>query len=195
VWAFEAHPGETSPVIEVQGGYYVFRLDSVWKAGVPPLSELKPQLIAAVQRDQQRAAAEAMAHDAEHRLNAGKTMEQVAAEMPAATMVNLGPMTRISTWPVLGIATAAIGEAFRLRIGERSPLLSNAEGYFFLQPQRLIAADSAGWARQKDQQRAQIIRAARQIRVQNYLEALQRTAKIRDRRAEVLRPTSQTKTS
>ncbi|HEX9250277.1 MAG TPA: SurA N-terminal domain-containing protein, partial [Gemmatimonadaceae bacterium] len=35
VWAFEAPVGETSPVIEGQPAYYVFRLDSVTPAGVP----------------------------------------------------------------------------------------------------------------------------------------------------------------
>ncbi|HEY2804243.1 MAG TPA: SurA N-terminal domain-containing protein [Gemmatimonadales bacterium] len=194
VWAFEAHPGETSPVIEVQGGYYVFRLDSSFAAGVPPLADLKPAVMIAVQRQMQRAAAEAMAHDAEHRLNAGKTMEQVAAEMPGSQTITLGPLPRIGTWPELGVATAAVGEAFRLRIGERSPLLSNDDGFFFLQPERRINADSATWARQKDAQRAEIIRAARQIRVQNYVESLQRSAKIKDRRAEVLRPTTQAAT-
>ncbi len=195
VWAFEAHVGETSPVVEVEGAYYVFRLDSVAHAGVPPLAAIKNEVLVAVQREHQRNAAEAMAKDAEKRLNAGRTLEQVAAEFPAGTLTTLGPLARTSTWPVLGIATAAVGEAFRLRIGEHSTLLSNPEGFFFLQPERLIAADSAKWIAQKDQQRSTIIRAARQLRVQGYMQSLMRMAKIKDRRAEVLRPTSQAKSS
>src|SRR6185436_12515299 len=39
VWAFEAHVGETSPIIEAKPAYYVFRLDSLVPAGVPPLAD------------------------------------------------------------------------------------------------------------------------------------------------------------
>ncbi|MGE5744871.1 MAG: SurA N-terminal domain-containing protein, partial [Gemmatimonadota bacterium] len=35
IWAFERKPGETSPVIEGEAAYYVFRLDSLIPAGVP----------------------------------------------------------------------------------------------------------------------------------------------------------------
>ncbi len=189
VLAFEAHPGETSQVIETSGAFYVFRLDSVYAAGVPALAEVKDQLRVAAQQERKRAAAEALAHEAEHRLSAGQTMEQVAGGL-GVIVTTLGPATRTSTWPVLGIATAAVGDAFRLRVGERSPLLHNDEAFLFLQPVRMIPADSSAWLAQKDQQRGQIIRAARQLRVQSYVESLHRAAKVKDRRAEVLRPTA-----
>src|SRR5213080_3058100 len=38
VWAFEARRGETSPVIDAGQASYVFRLDSLEAAGVPPLA-------------------------------------------------------------------------------------------------------------------------------------------------------------
>jgi peptidyl-prolyl cis-trans isomerase D len=187
VWAFEAHPGETSPVVETRGAYYVFRLDSLYEAGVPPLDVVKDQVRVAVVREKKRAAAEAVAKDAERRLNAGATLDAVAADMHLS-LVNLGPLTRTANWPLLGSATAAVGSAFRLRAGERSPLMSNDEAFFFLQPTRRVTADSAAWAAQKDAQRASIIRAARQVRVQSFLAALQRNADVKDRRAEVLKP-------
>src|SRR5258708_17630688 len=55
VWAFEAPVGETSPVIEAPSGYYVFRLDSVTVSGVPPLAQIKGQVIAAVRLEKQKA--------------------------------------------------------------------------------------------------------------------------------------------
>ena len=41
VWAFEAKPGATSPVIETPYAYYIFRLDSLQPAGVPPLTAIR----------------------------------------------------------------------------------------------------------------------------------------------------------
>ena len=57
---------------------------------------------------------------------------------------------------------------------------------------RRVSADSAAWQASRIEQRAQIIRLARQARVQSYLQALQRGANVKDRRSEVLRPQSQT---
>jgi len=188
VWAFEAHPGETSPVIENSGAFYVFRLDSLWAAGVPPFGQVEAEVRLAAVHAKQRAVAEGTARDAQRRLDAGESLDRVAADL-GLQVTTIGPFTRTSTVPVLGTASAAIGDAFRLRIGERSGLLSNDQAFFFLVPERRVAADSAAWAAQKDQQRAQVIRAARQIRVQAYLQALRRAATVRDRRAEVLRPT------
>jgi peptidyl-prolyl cis-trans isomerase D len=42
VWAFQAKPGATSPVIETPFAYYIFRLDSLHDAGIPTLREIRP---------------------------------------------------------------------------------------------------------------------------------------------------------
>jgi peptidyl-prolyl cis-trans isomerase D len=186
VWAFEARPGETSPVIETSGGFYVFRLDSLRAAGVPPLAEVDPEVRVAVVREKKRAAAEAIARDAEQRLAQGQSLEQVAQALNLPVQ-SIGPFTRTGSAPLLGTATAAIGSAFRLRTGERSGLLSNDEGFFFLQPERRVRPDSAAWAAQLETQRAQITQMARQVRVRQYLDGLRRAANVKDRRAEVFR--------
>ena len=187
VWAFEANPGETSPVVETRGAYYVFRLDSSYAAGTPRYEDVQQQVALAVSRSRKRAAAQAMAQDVERRLAAGGTFDQLSSSL-GLSVVTLGPLTRTANWPLLGSGSGAVGAAFRLRAGERSGLMENDEAFFFLQAVRRVDADSARWAAQKEEQRAQIIRAARQVRVQSYLASLQRAAKIKDRRAEVLRP-------
>jgi peptidyl-prolyl cis-trans isomerase D len=193
VWAFEATVGETSPVIETDGAYYVFRLDSVTAAGPAPLSEVEAEVRAALQARKKRAAAEAIARDAEQRLLQGQTMDQVATAMRLG-VTTLGPFTRTSQVPIFGTATPLVGAAFRLRVGERSGLLRNENAFFFLQPERRVSADSTVWRAQVDAQRGQITRLARQVRVQSYLASLRRGATIRDRRAEVLRPVAQDET-
>ena len=186
VWAFEARPGETSPVIENLGAFYVFRLDSVTAEGVPPLAMVEPQLRTAVMRQKKRAAAEAIAHEAGARMGRGGTMDQVAQQLRLPVEA-IGPFTRTATVRLLGVASAAVGSAFRLRVGERSGLLGNDEGFFFIEAQRLVRADSAAWAGQKDQQRIEVLRAARQLRVRFFLEGLRAAAKVENGLAELRR--------
>jgi peptidyl-prolyl cis-trans isomerase D len=185
VWAFEAKPGETSQVIETSGAFYLFRLDSLIPAGVPPFPDVEPQVRLAVLRQKKRAAAEAIALDAQRRLNGGQTLDQVASAM-RLPIETIGPFARTSAVDVLGTATEAVGVAFRLRVGERSGLLSSPQAFFFIEPTRRVRADSAAWEAQKEQQRIQVIGAARQVRVQAFLEALRREAKVVDNRAAIL---------
>ncbi|MFI5207593.1 MAG: peptidyl-prolyl cis-trans isomerase [Gemmatimonadales bacterium] len=187
LWAFEAHPGETGQVIETSGGYYVFRLDSVKLAGVPPLAEVRAQASAGALQEKRRAAAEALGQDAARRVNGGASIE-AEGEAVHATVTSIGPFTRTSTVPILGTATEAVGAAFRLRIGEHTPLLHNGDAYFILRADRHNTVDSTAWVQQKERQRADVISAARQLRVRYFIEALRRQAKIVDRRAEVMRP-------
>ncbi len=60
VWAFQGtKPGATSPVIEASVAYYVFRLDSVQAAGVPPLAQIRPSVRARARLEKKNAAGEA----------------------------------------------------------------------------------------------------------------------------------------
>jgi hypothetical protein len=186
VWAFEARSGETSPVIENRGAYYVFRLDSLSAAGVPPLPQIESVVRSAVLAEKKRAAAEAIARDAERRLRSGQTLDQVAQQL-RLLVETIGPFTRASTVRLLGVATAEVGSAFRLRVGERSGLLQNEEGFFFLESQRLVRADSAAWQTQREEQRISVLRAARQLRIRMFVEGLRATANVQNRLAELRR--------
>ena len=55
VWAFGGvRPGQTSKVIEGERAFYVFRLDSLRPAGVPPLAEIRNQISAAAGFDKRK---------------------------------------------------------------------------------------------------------------------------------------------
>jgi peptidyl-prolyl cis-trans isomerase D len=187
LWAFESQVGETSPVIETEGAFYVFRLDSLWEEGVPRLEEITDDVRRAVLAEKQRAAALEIARDAERRLAGGQSFEAVADAL-RLTVLPLGPFTRTQQVPVLGQATTAVGAAFRLDVGERSGIMESDDGYFLMLADRRVRADSAAWLAQRDAQRAQVIQQARQLRVQLFLDGLRRAATIRDRRDEILRP-------
>src|SRR5256886_1938943 len=54
VWAFEARPGETSPLIEGERANYVFRLDSLYAAGTPPLAQIRDRVLAAARSERKK---------------------------------------------------------------------------------------------------------------------------------------------
>ena len=190
IWAFEGKKGETSQVIETNANYYVFRLDSSAAAGIPPLAAAQARVRAAVLEQKKRAAAEAIANDAARRLATGQTLEQVAQalRLPIQTV---GPFTRTGNVAVLGSASEALGLAFRLRVGEHSGLLQGPAGFFLMEPTRRVRADSAAFEKQKETERSAVIRGARQVRVQAYLDALRREAKVVDNRAQIFKPQTQ----
>jgi peptidyl-prolyl cis-trans isomerase D len=185
VWAFQAKPGATSPVIETSIAYYVFRLDSLHQAGVPPLGEIRSN-VADVVRDQKKwKAAREIAASYLKRVGAGSTMAEAAKAMGLAHR-EFGPFTRINpplTNPVV------VGTAFGLKKGERSGILDTKDGLYIIAALDRAQADSAAFAKESEQYRARAINTAKQERVRNYLMALRKSAKIVDNRAKVLQQT------
>jgi len=182
VWAFQAKPGATSPVIETSFAYYIFRLDSLHQAGVPPLGEIRPAVVASLRDQKKWAAARDLAKAYLKRLQAGNSMAQAAGAMQLPHR-EFGPFSRINpplTNPVV------VGAAFGLKKGERSGILDTKEGLYVIEALDGVKADSAKFAKELEEYRARSINAARQERVRNYLTALRKSAKIVDNRAKVL---------
>ncbi len=187
VWAFEARPGETSPVIDGPRASYVFRLDSLEAAGVPPLAQVRGRVLDDVRHEKKKTVARQRA-------------EQVAGELKDATDLTAagrarglrvekeGPFTRVTAGPELTRNPLVLGAAFGLRPGERSPLISGETGFFLLQGIARTKPDSAAWLKQRDRQREALMRPIEQARIQQYLAALRAKASIVDRRNEIFRP-------
>lgn len=187
VWAFDARPGETGPVVDAERASYVFRLDSLEAAGVPPLAEVRARVLDAARREKKLAVARQRA-------------EQLASELRSATdlvaagrakglrVEKTGPFTRLNPGPELSRNPVVLGAAFGLRPGEKSPVIAGETGFFVLQGITRTPADSAAWVKQKAQQRETLVRPIEQARIQQYLAALRAQATIVDRRNEIFRP-------
>jgi len=185
VWAFQSKPGATSPVIETSFAYYIFRLDSLHDAGVPPLTEIRSAVVSAARDQKKWAAARQLAKDFLKRVEAGSSVTQAAAAMKLPHR-EFGPFSRINpplTNPVV------VGAAFGLKEGERSGVLDTKEGIYVIETLQHVTADSAKFAKDLEQYRARLINVAKQERVRNYLAALRKSAKIVDNRAKVLQQT------
>lgn len=187
VWAFQAEKGEVGPIIEIPEAFFVFRLDSVQAAGVPTLANIRPAVESSVRDVKKRAKARELAKNVEQRMTEGSTLSQAADALKLPNQ-EMGPFSRVK--PPLP-NPQLIGAAFGLKKGEHSKALDTEEGIYFLEVLDHVPADSAEFAKQVDDLRAQAIRQERQERIRSYMTALRDQAVIKDYRSEIYRTTAQ----
>ena len=186
VWAFEAPVGETSPVIEGAPAYYVFHLDSVRPAGVPPLDQIREPVKTAVRLEKQQVIARRRADSLAAVLKDTPDLAGAAAAHGLQAQ-RFGPFTRLRPPSYLAREPLVVGAAFGLRVGERSPVIAGEGGFFIIESLGRKLADSSAWVAQRDTQRAQLLAAARQARIQQYMDGLRAKAKIVDRRKDIFK--------
>lgn len=186
-WAFGgAKVGESSDLFDDDQGYYLVRLDSLHEGGVRPFAEMKDQLreLVAHQKalDGLMAKAKTFASAA-----AGSTLES-AAKAQGQTVMKVGPFSRSSQVPELGVLTEAVGAAFSasLPVGTVSAPIRTDIGVFVMRVDKRTKADSVVWMAQRPTQRDQLTRALREQRIRIFLEGMKKTAKIDDRRKELM---------
>ena len=181
VWAFQTKPGSTSPVVETSVAYYVFRLDSLQKEGVPPLGQIRNAVTATARNARKRDLAKQVAEEYLKRVEGGASMA-AAAEALKLPHREFGPFSRINpplTDPIV------VGTAFGLDAGQRSGLLDTRDGLYLLETVERIKADSTQFVKELDGYRARMIQLARQDRVRGFLTALRESAKVVDNRAKL----------
>jgi hypothetical protein len=182
VWAFQAKRGATSTVIETPYAFYVFRLDSLEDAGVPPLSQVRAAAAHQAGEQKKWEQARSIAKDCLKRLDGGAKMAEAATALKLPHR-EFGAFSRINpplTNPVV------VGTAFGLEAGKRSGILDTKDGIYVVETLQHTKADSAAFAKGLDEYRAHAISLARQERVRNYITALRNAAKIVDNRDKVL---------
>jgi peptidyl-prolyl cis-trans isomerase D len=191
VWASTAKKGQTSPVIETSIAYYVFRVDSLQPAGVPPLGQIRDAVVYQARADKKLVRGREIAREFYQRVQAGGSLQAVADSMKLPYK-EFGPFPRVN--PPLD-DPIVVGTAFGLDSGKISPLLDTKQGIYVLKVLQHTKADSAAFVKDLDDYRARMINRARQDRVRNYLEALRQAAEVQDDRKKVLQQgTAQTQT-
>ena len=182
-WAFTAQPGETSELFDADDGYYLGRLDSLTKGGVPSLEDATPEIrsILAIQKklDKLMPQAEQLAAAA-----ARTSLEQAAASA-GMQVVQSEPFTRVGGAEGIGRLNQAIGAAFSLPIGAVSKPIRIYDAIFVERVDQRVLQDRAEWEKQKDAQRATATQQLKQQRVREFLANLRESAKVKDMSAEI----------
>jgi peptidyl-prolyl cis-trans isomerase D len=187
VWAFQAKVGETSPVVETNEAFFVFRLDSLHEAGVPALEEIRQAVTFAVLEQKKEEKAKDVAATLIREINAGRSMAEASAALGLPHR-EFPPFPRVNP-PLQN--PKLIGIAFGLPEGKLSDVIDTPEGLYVIRVLDRVPADSAAFNRDLDAIRAEAIRTARNERIRYYLQALRDGAKIKDERAETFRTTAQ----
>jgi peptidyl-prolyl cis-trans isomerase D len=182
VWAFQGvKPGATSPVIETSVAYYLFRLDSLQPAGVPPLGQIRQAVEHTLRLERKKQLAKPKAEQFLKRVQSGESDAEAAKALSLAHR-EFGAFSRVNpplTNPMV------VGTAFGLDEGQRSGLLDTPEGMYVLKVLERTKADSAKFVKELDEYRSKMIDLARQDRIRGYMGALRESAKIVDNRARL----------
>ncbi len=192
VWAFQAEPGEHSQVIESPSAFYLFRLDSLRREGIPPLAAVRTEVEAAIRTSKQVAEAKQMAERIAQQVAGGAKLAAAAATIGLEYQA-LGPFARL-TAPVG--SPGLIGTAFALKPGQLSrptqaDTVSGDYAVYLVEGIERIPADSADFASNLAMIRQQALQSAQRSRVQAYLTTLRESATIVDRRGEIYRTPAQ----
>jgi peptidyl-prolyl cis-trans isomerase D len=183
IWAFQAAAGTASPVIETGFAFYLFRLDSLAKGGVPALADIRGSVESAVRDDKKLVKARELAQAYISRLDKGESLPDAAKAMGFPNR-QFGPFARVQP-PIQ--SGQVVGTAFALKPGEHSGAIETPQGIYVLETLSIVPPDSAQFVKDLEKLRTDSIRRARQNRVRNYLEALKDAATIVDNRAEIYR--------
>lgn len=187
VWAFQAEPGEHSPVVEAPTAYFVFRLDSARSAGVAPLEQIREEVRSRVVQHKRLQQARETGTGLAQRAREGAPLRELASDS-AVRYEELGPFARLTAPlpdPIL------IGAAFGVSRGEIAGPVATPEAVYLLEGIQRTPADSGAFVRDLASIREQALTAARQGRVRAYFAALRQSAAIVDRRAELYRTSAQ----
>jgi peptidyl-prolyl cis-trans isomerase D len=187
VWAFQAATGTASPVIETSFAFYLFRLDSLVKGGVPELADIRGSVESAVRDDKKLVQARELAQAYLARLDKGESIADAAKAMGFPNR-QFGPFLRVQP-PIQ--SGEVVGTAFALKPGTHSGILETPQGLYVIETISIVPADSATFVKEQEKLRTDSIRRARQNRVRNYLQALKDAATIVDNRAELYRRNQQ----
>ncbi|MHB1194114.1 MAG: peptidylprolyl isomerase [Longimicrobiales bacterium] len=191
-WALEdAAPGEVSPVFENPQAFYALELVSSEPAGIIPLAEAAPAIESQLRFEKKLEKAKEEGRQIAGRIKAGESLAGVASAL-GLEIRPAGPFTRNDFVPGMGRQNAAIGAAFALQPGQVSDAVASPTGVFIIEVVGRVDADSLTWATQMEDQRRGMMNMLQQQRLQEWIEALRASAKIVDRRDEVLRPASDT---
>lgn len=184
-WAFQgAKPGESSELLDSDEAYYLARLDSITAGGTADFDAVKDEIKRDLRTEKKLQLllpqAQQLALSA-----AGSSLED-AARARGLNVESSPLFARVSAVPGLGRATEAVGAAFTLPLSTVGAPVTTRDAVLVLRVNQRKEASRSEWEAQKAVQRQQMLQGLREQRVRTYLENLRKTAKVNDKRKELL---------
>ena len=183
-WAFQGvKVGETSELFDAEDGFYLGRLDSLTKGGIPSLEQATPEVraVLAIQKKLDKL----MPRAQQFASQAAKTSLEAAASGAGMTVMKSEPFTRVGGATGIGRLNQAVGAAFALPLGKVSAPIRVYDGIFVERVDSRTVKDKAAWEKEKAVQRTTVTQQLRQARVRDFLTNLRENAKVEDKRKEI----------
>jgi peptidyl-prolyl cis-trans isomerase D len=177
--------GTVTPLFETEQAFYLARVESFSEGGEIPLAEATPQIRSQLELEKRRERARAIGREMRAEVRGGTGLEQ-AASSRGLRVERHGPFTRQDFNPVFGQANSVIGAAFGTPLNQVSEVVESTAGLFLLRPVARTEADRSAWEQQKDEQRGIEQAQIQSVHFQRWLTHLRESARIIDRRGEVL---------
>ncbi len=188
-WIFdpETAVGDVSPVFENSASFYGIELVSIDPSRYLTEEEAEAAIRGTIGVDKKVAVALEEAREFAAEVHSGRSMAEVAREY-GVEVRDAGPFSRNAFALGLGQHNAAVGTAFGLDVGEISDAVEANRNAYVIEKTGSEPADSLAWVEQIDQQRFRSVTVIQQQRLAQWIEALRATARIVDRREQVLNP-------
>ena len=188
-WIFdpETAVGDVSPVFENSTSFYGIELVSIDPSRYLTEEEAEAAIRGTIGVDKKVAVALEEAEEFAAEVHSGRSMAEVAREF-GLEVRDAGPFSRNAFALGLGQHNAAVGTAFGLDVGEISDAIEANRNAYVIEKTGSEPADSLAWVEQIEQQRFQAVTVIQQQRLAQWIEALRATARIVDRREQVLNP-------
>jgi peptidyl-prolyl cis-trans isomerase D len=184
-WAFGGtRAGETSDLFDDENGYWLVRLDSISPGGEARFERVRQEVKQKLALEKALDAAAATA--AQVASTAATSGLEAAAQGVGQTIVKTQPFTRVSFVPGLGQFSQAIGAAFALPVGAVSAPIRGEDGIYIIRVDRRTNASRAEFEKQRLTMRQARVQQLKQQRLQMFLSDLRRSAKIDDRRRDIM---------
>ena len=184
-WAFQgARPGESSELLDSDDAYYLARLDSISKGGVQNFESVRAEITREVRNEKKLLL---LVPEAQQLASAATTSSlEDAAKARGMNLETSQLFARISTIPGLGRASEAVGAAFTLPLATVSAPVVTKDAVIVMRVNLRKDASRAEWEAQKIVQRQTLLQGLREQRVRDYVDNLRKTAKVDDKRKELL---------
>jgi len=188
-WVFEPETmvGDVSPVFENRSSFYAIELVTIDPSRYLTEEEAEAAIRGSIGIDKKVEVALEEAAEFAAEVRSGRSLTEVAREF-GLEVREAGPFARNDFAFGLGQHNAAVGTAFGLDVGEVSDAIEANRNAYVLEKTGSEAADSLAWVEQIGQQRFQAVTVIQQQRLVQWIEALRTTARIVDRREQVLNP-------
>jgi peptidyl-prolyl cis-trans isomerase D len=185
-WAFEeALIGDVSPVYETRQAFYMLELVELREEGAISLADATSSVEQSVRSEKKVGEAKDEGEEIVAQIRTGGTLDDIA-EQKGLDIQSAGPYARMDFVPGIGRLNAAVGAGFGLNIGEVSGAVEAENNVFIIELADYFAPDSTAFEGERLALRDQLLGAAQQSRLQDWLQGLREVARIVDRRDEVL---------